>query len=156
MKSFLLTLPGRFLTVVGLTVVITSASADPQVSTLRGPSDLNQEPIPPRMQKTENDDIKRERAYPQQSPTIPHDISQYQLDQNFNKCMECHSRKKADESQAPAVSVTHYMNRDGEFLAELSPRRYFCTQCHVKQLDAKPLLDNQFTDMDELLNKPAE
>jgi cytochrome c-type protein NapB len=39
-----------------------------------------------------------------------------------------------------AVSVSHYMDRDGNFLAEISPRRYFCEQCHVPQVDAKPLV----------------
>ena len=36
-----------------------------------------------------------------------------------------------EESQAPMVSVTHYMDRDGNFLADISARRYFCEQCHV-------------------------
>lgn len=135
--------------------ILASASmavySEPQVASLRGSADLNQEGSAPLMQPVENHDQKRERAYPQQAPTIPHDISQYQLDKNYNKCMACHGRKNADESQAPAISVTHYMNRDGEFLAEVSPRRYFCTQCHVSQLNAKPIVDNQFIDMDELI-----
>ena len=42
------------------------------------------------------------------------------------------------ESQAPMVSITHFMDRDGQFLASVSPRRYFCTQCHVPQHDVKP------------------
>ena len=105
------------------------------------------------MEKVENNDLKRQRDYPQQPPTIPHDISKYQLDKNFNKCMDCHSRKYADEAQAPAVSVTHYMNRDGEFLAEISPRRYFCTQCHVHQLESKPLIENEFIDVDSLMKQ---
>ena len=42
------------------------------------------------------------------------------------------------------VSVTHYMDRDGNFLADVSPRRYFCEQCHVVQTDANPLLANEF------------
>ena len=53
-------------------------------------------------------------------------------------------------TQAVAVSVTHYMDRDGNFLAEISPRRYFCEQCHVAQVDAKPLVDNRFEDVDEI------
>jgi len=43
--------------------------------------------------------------------------------------------------------VTHYMNRDGNFLAEISPRRYFCNQCHVVQLDSKPMVENEFQDV---------
>ena len=128
-------------------------AADPQVATLRGTAPLNEEATPPIMEKVENNDLKRQRDYPQQTPTIPHDISKYQLDKNFNKCMDCHSRKLADEAQAPAVSVTHYMNRDGDFLGEMSPRRYFCTQCHVHQLESKPLVENEFVDVDELMKQ---
>jgi cytochrome c-type protein NapB len=127
--------------------------AEPQVATLRGAAPLNAEPTPPIIDKVENNDLKRQRDYPQQPPTIPHDISKYQLDKNFNKCMDCHSRKLADEAQAPAVSVTHYMNRDGDFLGEVSPRRYFCTQCHVHQLESKPLVENTFVDVDKLIKQ---
>lgn len=125
----------------------------PQVATLRGTAPLNAEVTPPIIEMVENNDLKRQRDYPQQPPTIPHDISKYQLDKNFNKCMDCHSRKLADEAQAPAVSVTHYMNRDGDFLGEVSPRRYFCTQCHVHQLENKPLVENEFVDVDELIKQ---
>ena len=127
--------------------------AEPQVATLRGVAPLNAEVTPPIIEMVENNDLKRQRDYPQQPPTIPHDISKYQLDKNFNKCMDCHSRKLADEAQAPAVSVTHYMNRDGDFLGEVSPRRYFCTQCHVHQLENKPLVENTFVDVDELIKQ---
>ena len=125
----------------------------PQVATLRGTAPLNAEVTPPIIEMVENNDLKRQRDYPQQPPTIPHDISKYQLDKNFNKCMDCHSRKLADEAQAPAVSVTHYMNREGDFLGEVSPRRYFCTQCHVHQLETKPLVENEFVDVDELIKQ---
>lgn len=86
-----------------------------------------------------------------QPPVIPHKIDGYQLDLKVNKCMSCHARTRTGESQAPMVSVTHYMDRDNNFLADLSPRRYFCVQCHVPQLDAKPLVDNEFIDIDHLL-----
>jgi cytochrome c-type protein NapB len=37
------------------------------------------------------------------------------------------------------------VDRDGKVLDMLSSRRYFCTQCHVAQEDAKPLVQNTFT-----------
>ena len=40
-------------------------------------------------------------------------------------------------------------------LADVSPRRYFCTQCHVEQTDAQPLVENTFVDMDELVVTPG-
>jgi cytochrome c-type protein NapB len=90
-----------------------------------------------------------------QPPTIPHKIDGYQVDRNVNACLGCHSRGRAPVTQAVAVSVSHYMDRDGNFLAEISPRRYFCEQCHVPQVDAKPLVGNSFVDVDEILRRPA-
>ena len=86
-----------------------------------------------------------------QPPTIPHKVNGYQVDLKVNKCLSCHSRKLTENSQAPMVSVTHYMDREGNFLADVSPRRYFCEQCHVIQSDAQPLIRNDFVDIDQLL-----
>ena len=58
--------------------------------------------------------------------------------------------------QAPPVSVTHYMDRDDQFLAEVSSRRYFCLQCHVVQTDAEPLVANGFRDIDSVLRSERE
>ncbi|MGI9373705.1 MAG: nitrate reductase cytochrome c-type subunit, partial [Hyphomicrobiales bacterium] len=106
-----------------------------------------------------NDDIRKVRNYPEQPPVIPHKIEDYQLNVRVNQCMECHSRKAIGDSQAPMVSVTHFMDRDGQFLASISARRYFCTQCHVPQHEAKPLVENEFVDADtliEYLNKKKD
>jgi len=45
------------------------------------------------------------------------------------------------------------MDRDSNFLAEISPRRYFCTQCHVVQTDAQPPVKNQFIDVYDLIER---
>ena len=90
------------------------------------------------------------------APTIPHKISGYQIDLNANKCLSCHNRQRVEESQAVMVSVTHFMNRDGNFLADVSPNRYFCTQCHASQLDVIPLIENDFISMDELIDRAAQ
>ncbi len=65
--------------------------------------------------------------------------------------MSCHSRVATGQSQAPMVSITHFMDRDGQTLATVSPRRYFCNQCHVVQTEAQPLVGNDFIDIDTLL-----
>lgn len=103
----------------------------------------------------ENKDLKRERNYPEQPPTIPHSISSYQLDKNGNQCLTCHSRAGSARSQAPMISITHYMDRDGQALAAVSPRRYFCTQCHVSQNEVQPLVGNSFENIDTLLQNEA-
>jgi nitrate reductase (cytochrome), electron transfer subunit len=114
------------------------------VHAMRGATPLDREATPPPMPKVINDDIRKGRAFAMQPPVIPHQIDSYQIDKNFNKCMTCHARERTAESQAPMVSVTHYMDRDNQFRAEISPRRYFCNQCHVPQLDVKPPVSNRF------------
>ena len=53
---------------------------------------LTQEFTPPPLKDEENKDLRRERNYPEQPPTIPHTIRGYQIDRNSNKCLSCHSR----------------------------------------------------------------
>jgi cytochrome c-type protein NapB len=38
-------------------------------------------------------------------------------------------------------------------LAAVSARRYFCTQCHVPQVEVEPLVENRFEDIDTLLDR---
>ena len=98
---------------------------------------------------------KEVRNYPEQPPVIPHTTDGYQIDMNGNKCLSCHARARTAESQAPMVSITHFMDRDGQFLASVSPRRFFCTECHVPQNVVKPPVDNDFVDIDTLLSRAA-
>lgn len=126
-------------------------AAEENVATLRGEATLDSQKTPASIAKVINKDVKKGRNYPMQPPLIPHKTRNYEVNLNSNKCMSCHSRNRTEESQAPMVSVTHYMDRDGNFLAEVSPRRYFCNQCHATQTDAKPLVDNDFIDMHSLM-----
>ena len=123
------------------------------VATLRGPTPLDQQPSAPAMAKLVDEGTKRQRNYPEQPPTIPHSIRDYQVDLNVNKCLACHARRRTGESEAPMVSITHFMDRDGQFLATVSPRRYFCNQCHVVENRVKPLVGNDFMDIDTVLAK---
>lgn len=116
---------------------------------------LSQSLATPAIANEENKDLKRERNYPEQPPTIPHSIRGYQVDANGNKCLACHSRANSARSQAPMISITHYMDRDGQPLAAVSPRRYFCTQCHVSQHEVQPLVGNSFETIDKLLQDEA-
>jgi cytochrome c-type protein NapB len=89
-------------------------------------------------------------AYVYQPPLIPHQIRHYELSTNANKCLSCHSFKNSRESGATKISVTHYATREGQVLSDVSPRRYFCLQCHVPQAEAKPLVVNDFKSVDSL------
>lgn len=125
------------------------------IDNMRGPVPLAETVKPAPMVNPDNSDVRRVRNYAMQPPVIPHKIEAYQIDKNANRCMMCHARTRTQESQAPMISVTHFQNRDGNFLAELSPRRYFCLQCHVPQAELKPLVENTFKDVDTMLNQPA-
>lgn len=97
-------------------------------------------------------EVKREvRNYPEQPPVIPHSIRDYQLDRRFNRCLDCHSRQSAPDAGAPMVSVTHFMDRDFQVRAEVTPGRYFCTQCHVPQTDTDALVESDFQAIDQVL-----
>ena len=138
--------------IITLTAAAAAAWAAEPIATLRGPAPLVEQGTVPAMAKVSDKDLRRSRSYPEQPPTIPHHIRGYQIDLNANKCLSCHSRRATTDSNAPMVSITHFMNRDGQFLASVSPRRYFCTQCHVTQQDLKPLVGNDFADIDSVLS----
>lgn len=143
--------------IIALTLLALSAAgawaqqAGPSVANMRGQTPLNEEGPAPAMARTEDGAERRVRNYPEQPPTIPHDIDGYQVDRNANKCLSCHARTRTGESGAPMVSVTHFMDRDGQFLAAVSPRRYFCNQCHVPQQDVDAPVENGFVDVDSLI-----
>jgi cytochrome c-type protein NapB len=120
---------------------------------LRGGTPLDREAVAPLMPKMVNDDLRKGRAFAMQPPVIPHQVENYQVDRNFNKCMSCHGRDRTAESQAPMVSVTHFMDRDNNFRSEISPRRYFCNQCHVPQMEVKAPVANVFVDSEKAAPK---
>lgn len=132
-----------------------SLTAQTVNSDLRGPTPLNDEGPAPPMLPNRNTSERESRNYPEQPPVIPHTIDGYQIDLNSNKCLSCHARSRTSESQAPMVSITHFMDREGQFLASISPRRFFCTECHVPQNTATPPVSNDFTDIDTLLARAS-
>ncbi len=114
----------------------------------------HQQPAPPNTADV-TDDRRVARNYPEQPPVIPHNIRDYQLNLNTNRCLTCHSRKFTEAAQAPMISITHYVDRDGQMLGAVSPRRYFCLQCHVPQTVSQPPVANTFKDVDSLLSRPS-
>ncbi len=114
-----------------------------KVQGLRGGTPVNQD-NPPTASHQERDHAVGDRDFVQQPPLIPHTTNGYQITKNFNKCMDCHAWQKTKGSGATKVSVTHFRDRGGQELDNISPRRYFCNQCHVAQTDAKPLVENTF------------
>lgn len=116
----------------------------------RGSTDLATEADPAPLKNFRKDGDIYDRQYMHQPPLIPHDIRNYEVDSKVNKCLACHSFKNASAMKAPKISPTHFETRDGMTLGEVSPRRYFCLQCHVPQADAKPLVENTFKPVEAL------
>lgn len=124
--------------------VVAQAADEPvPLKGLRGGTPVDRD-NPPTASHQERDHPVSDRDFVQQPPLIPHGTASYQITKNFNKCMDCHAWQKAKASGATKVSVTHFRAREGQELDNVSPRRYFCTQCHVAQTDAKPLVENTF------------
>jgi cytochrome c-type protein NapB len=138
-----------------LAAASTSLLAQTVSSGLRGSTPLNEEGPAAPMTPQRNTAERETRNYPEQPPVIPHSIDGYQIDINGNKCLSCHARARTGESQAPMVSITHFMDRDGQFLASVSPRRFFCTECHVPQHVVTPPVTNDFIDIDAMFSRAA-
>ena len=136
-----------------LAAISTAPLAQTISSPLRGSTPRNDEGPAAAMTPQRNSAEKEVRNYPEQPPVIPHTIDGYQVDINGNKCLTCHARARTGESQAPMVSITHFMDRDGQFLASVSPRRYFCTSCHVPQHVVKAPVVNDFVDIDSMIGR---
>jgi len=128
---------------LGAQMAAQAADAPVKLQGLRGGTPINQDNAPGAFRQ-ERDHGPAPRDFVQQPPLIPHTIGNYQITKNFNKCMECHAWSKTASTGATKVGVTHFRNREGQELDNVSPRRYFCTQCHVPQTDAKPLVENTF------------
>jgi cytochrome c-type protein NapB len=132
-----------------IVVVLVSAgfgtqSISAEVASLRGPVDLDQAVTAPPVKRYIKDEEPIARDYIQQPPLIPHAIARYRINLKSNKCLSCHSWKNYRQYGATKISQTHFEDRDAHVLANVSARRYFCTQCHVPQVNAKPLVENDF------------
>jgi nitrate reductase (cytochrome), electron transfer subunit len=120
------------------------------LESLRGISELNVTRGADKHKRVIKDREPLQRNYVHQPPIIPHQVRGYKVNLNANKCLSCHGWKYARETGATKVSPTHFETRDGMTLSDISPRRYFCMQCHVPQVDGKPLVKNEFKPVDSL------
>jgi len=145
----------RLLVAAILVSLASTLAAAQTFSALRGSTPLDQEGPADPMTPEQNSSVREPRNYPEQPPLIPHSTEGYEVSAQANKCLSCHARTRIRESQAPMISITHFSDRDGQFLASISPRRYFCTQCHVPQHNVQLPVANDFVDIDTLLSRSA-
>ena len=137
-KNLIKTLAGVFL------IGTLSAGASADITSLRGDNALDADANDIVSMKQAKVQGGIERSWKTQPPSIPHDISKDRITLKNNSCMKCHSAANAEKEKAPRVADSHYLDRDGKDLGKLSSRRWFCDQCHTPQVDASPLVNNQF------------
>lgn len=135
---------------VGLFLISVFAQAGAEVQSLRGMEGVQADGGAPEIKPYFRDHEPLTRDYLQQPPLIPHKIDNYQVNLKFNKCLSCHSWQNYKKHNATKISQTHFESRDGAVLSNVSSRRYFCTQCHVPQVDAQPLVENTFQPVDAM------
>jgi len=126
-------------------LVVTAVTAE--VQSLRG-DEIESTSSTPDIKHYFKDQPPMNRDYLQQPPLIPHKIDSYIINVKHNKCLSCHSWKNYRKHNATKISQTHFESRDGAVLSNVSARRYFCVQCHVPQVDARPLVENTFEPVD--------
>jgi len=114
------------------------------VATLRGTTDIDKTSATPEYKPWTGKSGLIARNFDEQPPLIPHKSQSYKINLELNKCLTCHGLANYEKKKAVKVSETHYKDRDGNVLESISPSRYFCTQCHVEQRDAAPLVNNDF------------
>ena len=128
---------------LGFGLLVNQAWAE-NVESLRGENPMDEPAKAPHLMKWQNDREPITRDYMQQPPLIPHKTKGYKINLKFNKCLTCHSWANYKEAGATKISQTHFKDRENNVLANIAPRRYFCTQCHVPQVNAPPLVENTF------------
>lgn len=93
------------------------------------------------------------RTFSTQPPVVPHSVEKFdEINLEGNQCLECHSAAMAKKSNAPVIGDSHFIDREGNKHVDATNARYNCTQCHVPQVDAPPLVENVFKG-DKLVNK---
>jgi len=115
-----------------------------EIQSLRGILAPNEVSPTPTWKRLPPDHDPVVRNYVQQPPMIPHQIRGYKMTLRYNKCLSCHSWANYKKQKATKISLSHFKDRDGNDLANISAQRYFCNQCHAPQVDAKPLVENTF------------
>lgn len=115
------------------------------VTSLRGSENLLTTNAAPKNLKYVKDKENVPRTFKEQPPVIPHLAEKYEVNLTKNKCLDCHTKKPGkDEAKSVEIPDSHFIGRDGKKLDKMAGNRYFCTQCHVPQVDAKPLVASTF------------
>ena len=130
--------------ILGITGLVPQLFAEEEVYSLRGATALDENSVEPEMKNWQLDRDPIPRDHVKQPPLIPHKIQGYKINLKYNKCMSCHSWTNYKEANATKISQTHFEDRENNVTGNVAARRYFCTHCHLPQVNAKPLVENTF------------
>ena len=133
-----------FAALIVTAVIALPLVASAQVVSLRGDSELSADSDKFDRKKPLTASGGFERAWKLQPPTIPHNTDNDRITLKENTCLNCHSKETFKKEKAPLIGDSHFVDASGKMLPDVNMRRHFCTQCHVPQMDAKPLIDNVF------------
>lgn len=111
---------------------------------LRGDLALEDQQKAPDFFKQKTDEPEIKRNFKTQPPLVPHRTAKYKVNLKSNKCLSCHDKDTYKEEEAPLAGKSHYIGADGKEMKTINMGRYFCSQCHVPQANAKPLVENTF------------
>lgn len=136
--------PFIMMSILGCLAFLPQPASAQTVKAMSGTTDVSASSPPPQMEKDAPSSKPIKRDFAQQPPLIPHTIDEYTIDRTSNQCLGCHGKGKDAATTATRISPSHFLDNSGKEMATLAPRHYFCTQCHVTQSDAKPLVENTF------------
>jgi cytochrome c-type protein NapB len=130
---------------IALTCWMTAVTAaDAPLQTLRGADAAAADQAPgekPVMGKRPGRQQVIARSFEEQPPLIPHAVQNFdEITADENQCLSCHDEANYRQKEAPLIGKSHVETPAGT----VDKARWFCTQCHVPQHDALPLIDNQF------------
>jgi len=118
------------------------------IGSLRGKHSLRSlSKAPVKMKIINNGDY--DVSFEEQPPLVPHKSDYMRITIKDNRCLTCHSNANYKEEEAAKMPSSHFKTRSGKRLKTVSPRRYFCKQCHVSQVDVQPLVENTYVNTDE-------
>ena len=139
---------GKRLIVMTLAIIMVAYGSplfsQENVATMRGAQSIEDSSAAPEYKSWTGKSDLIVRGFDEQPPLIPHKSQSNKINLKTNKCLSCHGLDAYERKEATKVSDTHYKDRDGNQLDNVSGSRYFCTQCHVEQRNAVPLVVNEF------------
>ncbi len=85
------------------------------------------------------------RTFTGQPPLVPHAIARYEpITVEQNDCLDCHISDELNGRKMPRMGDSHFVAPVASGNPAVDMARYECTTCHVAQVDAKPLIENDF------------